>query len=50
MPFIRKFFKKIDTMKDIEALQQAMDKVLTEEAGLRQKKWWTHEQFNNPAQ
>jgi hypothetical protein len=46
-PSIRKLFKKIDTRERIAALQRAMDKVLTEEAGIRAKRWWTHEEFNN---
>src|SRR5579872_3091519 len=31
-PFVRKFFKKIDTRKRILALHQAMDRVLAEDA------------------
>lgn len=47
-PFIRKLFKKIDTQQRVEALRQAMDEVLSETAGIRDKKWWTHEEFNQP--
>jgi hypothetical protein len=48
-PFVRRFFRKIDTQERIRALQQAMDQVLTEGAGIREKRWWTHEEFNNPS-
>ena len=40
--------KKIDTQARVAAVQRAMDKVLSEAAGIRQKRWWTHEEFNNP--
>ena len=45
-PYIRKLFKQIDTRETIVALQQSMDKVLTEDAGIRAKRWWTHDEFN----
>jgi hypothetical protein len=48
--FVRDFIKKIDVREDVSALQQAMDRVLTEQAGIREKRWWTHEEFNNPPQ
>lgn len=48
-PFIRRFFKKIDIRDDVVLLQQAMDKVLTEAAGILEKRWWTYEQFNQQA-
>ena len=41
-------FKKIVTQARVEALQKAMDGVLSEGAGIRDKKWWIHEEFNNP--
>jgi hypothetical protein len=47
-PVIRKLFKKIDTQAGVEALQAAMDAVLSESAGIRDKKWWTYDEFNNP--
>jgi hypothetical protein len=46
-PVIRKLYKKICTQARVEALQKAMDAVLVESAGIRDKKWWTHEEFNN---
>jgi hypothetical protein len=30
-------------------VQRAIDKVLSETDGIREKRWWTHDQFNNPA-
>ncbi len=32
----------------IAALREAMDRVLTEEDGIRSKRWWTCEEFNSP--
>jgi hypothetical protein len=47
-PVVRKFFKKIDVCKHIESIQKILDKILTEESGIKVKKWWTHDEFNNP--
>jgi hypothetical protein len=47
-PVIHKLFRKIDTQLRVEALQRAMDAVLSESAGIQDKKWWTHDEFNNP--
>ena len=46
-PFVRRFLKKVDTRERVSALQQAMDKVLGGSAGVRDKRWWTHEEFNS---
>jgi hypothetical protein len=48
-PFVRKVLKKIDTRERVGALQRTLDKILREDAGIRAKRWFTHEQFNNPA-
>ena len=48
-PFIRKFFRKIDIRSRIEALHRALDAVLAENIGVRDKRWWTHEEFNDQA-
>jgi hypothetical protein len=48
VPVIRKLFKNIDTQAHVEALQRAIDAVLSNSAGIRDKKWWSHEEFNNP--
>jgi hypothetical protein len=47
-PYVRKLFRKIDTQERVTSLQRALDKVLTEADGIRAKRWWTHEEFNNP--
>jgi len=46
-PAIRRFlFKKIDTRERIEALQRAMDDILTGEK-ISDKRWYTFEEFNS---
>lgn len=45
-PVVRKFFKKIATRERIVALKRAIDEVLTEQNGIRSKRWWTYEEFN----
>jgi hypothetical protein len=47
-PFVRRFLKKIATRDRVESLQTALDKMLSVEAGIREKKWWTHEEFDQP--
>lgn len=47
-PYVRKFFQKVDTRERVGSLQQALDKIFTEADGIREKRWWTHEEFNNP--
>ena len=49
MPFVRKLLKKIDTQARVASLQRAMDRVLSEANGIREKRWWTHDEFNHPA-
>jgi hypothetical protein len=44
-PVIRNLFKKIDTRVRVGAVQQAMDATLSESVGIRDKKWWTHEEY-----
>jgi hypothetical protein len=39
-------FRRIDTRESVARLQAAMDRILTEEEGIRAKRWWTHEEFN----
>ena len=48
-PFVRKLFGRIDARERVIALQQAMDRILSEGAGVREKRWWTHEEFCNQA-
>ncbi len=47
-PFVRRLLRKIATQGRVEELSMAMDKILSEEAGVRAKKWWTAEEFNKP--
>ena len=47
-PLVRKFLKQIETRERVTALQQALDKVLSEAAGIREKCWWTYEELQNP--
>jgi hypothetical protein len=47
-PFVRRLFRKVDTRERVAALQRALDKILDEADGIREKRWWTHEEFNNP--
>ncbi len=47
-PYIRKFFiKKISTSHVVTVLQSAIDHILEKEAAIRDKHWWTYEEFNN---
>ncbi len=45
-PFIRRWFKKIDTRARVGALQVALDKILSAHSQVRQIQWWAHEEFN----
>lgn len=46
-PYVRRLFKKLHTQERIASLQRALDKILVETDGIRAKRWWTHEDFNN---
>jgi hypothetical protein len=48
-PFVRKLLRKIDTQERVGSLQRAIDKILSESAGIRHKRWWTHDEFNYPS-
>ncbi len=48
-PLVRKLLNKINTEPLVTALQRAMDKVLDEAEGIREKRWFTHDEFNNSA-
>jgi hypothetical protein len=45
---VRRLLTRIETSETTAALQRAMDKLLSEDAGVREKRWWTHEEFNHP--
>jgi hypothetical protein len=47
-PVIRRLFRKLDTRQRVEELRRAMDAMLTESAGMREKRWWTADEFNLP--
>jgi hypothetical protein len=47
-PTIRKLFRKIDVSPHVGALREAIDQLLSAEADVRDKRWWTHEEINQP--
>jgi hypothetical protein len=49
-PVIRRFLclGKVRTSAKIMALQAAIDQVLSANPGIRDKQWWTYEEFNRP--
>jgi len=47
-PVIRRWFRKIDTTARVGALRDAMDKLLSANPGVRNKRWWTYEEFLRP--
>ncbi len=44
-PHIWRWFRKIDTAKRISEVHDALDKALSESAGIRDKRWYTEEEF-----
>jgi len=47
-PYVRRLFRKVDARERVAALQRAPDKILDDADGIREKRWWTHEELNNP--
>ncbi len=47
-PFVRKLLKKIDTQERVGSLRRAIDKILSEATDIRDKRWWTYDEFMNP--
>jgi hypothetical protein len=45
---VRRWFRKIETTEKVTALQAAMHRVLAAEPSIRDIRWWTHEEFNDP--
>jgi hypothetical protein len=39
---------KVDTSLRIEALREAMDQLLGANPGVRDRRWWTYDEFNGP--
>lgn len=47
-PTVRRWFRKISTMARVAELRNAIDAILSAEPAIRDKRWWTHEEFNGP--
>lgn len=47
-PSVRRLLRRIDTRERVASLQRAMDNILSDAAGVREKRWWTHDDFNKP--
>jgi len=43
---IWRFLRRIDTRVEVQLLHEALDDVLAEEEGIRDRHWWTHQEFN----
>ncbi len=43
------FFGRIDTTARVASVQKALDEILTTEPSVSEKRWYSHEEFNNPA-
>ena len=51
-PSIRRsgFLWSVDTSARVSALQEAIDQLLSANPAIRDKKWWSYEEFNRPGQ
>ncbi len=50
-PFVRKFLRKIEARSRVESLQRAIDRIVSAEPRIREKRWWTYNDFmNRPSQ
>jgi hypothetical protein len=47
-PTIRRWFRNVDTTARVAALRMVIDAVLSAPPGVRDKRWWTHDEFNAP--
>jgi hypothetical protein len=47
-PFVRRWLRKIATVDRIAEVQRALDRALTAHPQVRDVRWWTYEEFNNP--
>jgi hypothetical protein len=48
-PTLRKFlFWKVDTTSKVTELQLAIDELLSTTPGIREKRWWSYGEFNQP--
>ncbi len=41
-----RWFKRMDTRKEIQSLYEAINAILIDEDGIRDIRWWTQESFN----
>ena len=48
-PVVRRLLTNIDTHERVDSLRRALDEILNDAAGIREKRWWTYEEFANPA-
>ncbi len=47
-PSVRRFFRMVDVSERIVAIRQAMDKMFGEHTGIRDKRWRTHAELEDP--
>jgi hypothetical protein len=48
-PRVWRYFRRVDTRSEIQALHDAMDGIFSENEGICDKRWWTYEEFNFPS-
>jgi len=48
-PVVRRWFREIDTVERVAALQAAMHRVLSADPSIRDIRWWTHDEFDSQA-
>lgn len=44
--FAWKLFRRVETTVAVAAVQKALDEILSTDEGIREKRWWTREEFN----
>jgi hypothetical protein len=47
-PFVRRLFKKIPTEARVLEVTNALDSLLASNALIKDIRWWTEHEFNNP--
>ena len=47
-PTIRRWFRRVDTSARVAALRDAVDDLLANEPGIRDKRWWSYDEFMHP--
>ncbi len=48
-PTIRRLFRKIDVSAQVRKLRDAIDGILAADSGIRDRRWWTYDEFMYPA-